>query len=174
MNKYLKYGIFAVAFIVAFGLIASLQFEKTTDNSAALPKLKEQAPDFTLRNIDGKTVSLKDFKGKTVYIKFWASWCKDCIKEVIPQRKLEETADNVVFLNVSVDENEDAWKKAVLRNKLTAEELISNDGDEENINSNYGISEIPRYIIIGKNGEVLNNNAPHPSETDKNYFAQYN
>ena len=177
MNKYLKYGIIIAAVIVAISFIASLQFEKSKDNSLSLPKLNSPAPDFTLKNAQGKTVSIKDFKGKIVYIKFWASWCKDCIKQVVPQRNLEkamESNSDVVFLNISVDGSEEAWKKAVERNKLSAIELLSIDGDEENINKNYDISEIPRYMVVGKKGEIINNNAPHPGDIDARYFAQFN
>ena len=177
MNKYLKYGIIIAIVIVAVSFLVSLQFEKSQDNSLSLPKIKSQAANFTLKNYKGESVSLLDFRGKIIYIKFWASWCKDCVKQVVPQRNLEASMTSnpsVAFLNISVDDSEDAWKKAVERNKLSAEQLISLDGDEENINTNYDISEIPRYIIIGKSGEVLNNNAPHPGEIKAEYFAQFN
>ncbi len=162
---------------MGISFVASLQIEKNNDHSWSLPKVKSPAPNFSLKNYKGEAVSLQDFKGKIVYVKFWASWCKDCVKQVVPQRKLESSLSNnsdVAFVNISVDHSDVAWRKAVERNRLNAEQLISHDGDEQNINTNYDISEIPRYIIIGKNGEVLNNNAPHPGDLDAGYFAQFN
>lgn len=79
----------------------------------------------------------------------------------------------MVFINVSVDEDEQAWKKAVARNKLHAIELLSHGGREENINELYGIDEIPHYVLIGKDGKIIEQHAPFPSELDVNYFKDY-
>jgi len=140
------------------------------------PKNGPVAPDFTLRSREGREITLSSYKGKVIYIKFWASWCGDCIKQVVPQRHLEEelkTNSNLVFINISVDTNEEAWKKAVVRNKLKAIELISNGGQEGNVNELYGIDEIPRYVLIGKDGKIIEDHAPFPSELDINYFKDY-
>jgi len=66
------------------------------------------APDFTLKNNQRDTLSLSDFRGKVVYLQFWASWCAVC-KQQIPYTKLlqnELQGKDVVFLYISVDENQ--------------------------------------------------------------------
>ena len=63
------------------------------------------APDFTLKDIDGRSVSLSDFRGKQVVLHFWASWCPDC-REETPQLKAAQAAadpSKVVFVSVSFD-----------------------------------------------------------------------
>ncbi len=76
----------------------------------------QPAAAFTLKTPSGQEVSLSDFKGKVVFIDFWASWCGPCIKEVPSAKQLEaKFAHNkdLVFLNISLDRNADAWEKAI-------------------------------------------------------------
>ena len=173
MTKYTKIGLglFIGILIIAWGF--SMQFKAITRVYSGLPTVQKSAPNFRLASIEKDSVSLSQFKGKLVYLKFWASWCGDCIKQVVPQRKIEAdlaTNSAIVFVNISVDEDLEAWEKSVARNKLIGVELISRDGDEAGVNDQYGINEIPRYIVIDKNGIVLDNNAPKPSEIDTDYF----
>ncbi|MEK6657188.1 MAG: redoxin domain-containing protein, partial [Nitrospirota bacterium] len=65
----------------------------------------ETAPDFNLKDLEGKDVSLKDFKGKVVFINFWATWCSPCKKEFPELNKFYETyKDNdLVVLAVNSD-----------------------------------------------------------------------
>lgn len=176
MSKYYKIIFGVVLAILLFGWVASIQFEDKQKVATGLPTVGKAAPDFVLKDLQGKPVALSSFKGKLVYIKFWASWCGDCIKQVVPQRKLEESLahrEDIVFLAISVDEDEAAWQKAVERNKLKAKEARSHGGEEGQLNTNYDLDEIPRYILVGKDGLVIDNNAPKPTEIDKSYFESY-
>ncbi len=176
MSKYIKTALFVAIFTLVLGWVISIQFESKENTYTGLPHKNKPAPGFTLKDESGKTVSLNQFKGKLIYLKFWTSWCGDCIKQVVPQRKIEDQLakdDRIVFINISVDDDLQAWHKSVKRNKLIGYELISRDGDEDSIDDNYGISEIPRYILIGKDGNVLDNNAPKPSEIDVDYFYNF-
>lgn len=161
-----------LAAILLFGWLGTTQFEKKEKKVQAY----RPAPDFTLTSVDGERVSLSSFKGKTVYVKFWASWCGDCIKQVVPQRHLEEELSkdtSLVFLNVSVDSDAEAWKRAIARNKLHAVELLSLGGEEANVSAAYQVDEIPHYVLIGKKGEILDDNAPKPIDIEVDYFKDY-
>lgn len=126
------------------------------------------APNFTLESIDGKKVSLTDFKGKVVYIDFWATWCGPCLAEMPHSKKLKEKFvgnDSIVFMYVSVDseENIDDWKSLVKKKGMSGIQLISRDGYEERVADRYGISFIPRFVLVDKNGKIAYLNAPAPS-----------
>jgi thiol-disulfide isomerase/thioredoxin len=170
-NTRIGLGLIVAILIIAWGF--SMQFKTKDGVYSGRPITQKSAPDFKLTSIEKDTISLSQFKGKLVYLKFWASWCGDCIKQVVPQRKIEaDLASNpdIAFVNISVDEDLEAWERSVARNKLMGVELISKEGEDADINNNYGINEIPRYVVIDKNGIILDNNAPKPSEIDSDYF----
>ncbi|MFL5763224.1 MAG: TlpA family protein disulfide reductase [Bacteroidia bacterium] len=123
------------------------------------------APEFTFPDQNGKSISLKDFKGKIVYLDVWASWCGPCLKEVPYAKTLEEEmkSKDIVFLYVSVDDDENAWKKKIAEKEIAGIHLISKGGFESQIAKSYNIKSIPRYIIIGKDGKIINSFAKRPS-----------
>ncbi|OJJ17963.1 hypothetical protein BKI52_29340 [marine bacterium AO1-C] len=122
------------------------------------------APTFTLKNLAGKQVSLSDFKGKVIYLDFWASWCKPCMKEVPHAKKLKEKLQGqpVAFLYISVDENDKMWKRAIERKQIKGEHLVA-PGMQHAVAQAYNARSIPRYVIIDKAGNIWHRNASRPS-----------
>jgi len=123
------------------------------------------APVFTFPDVNGKLVSLEDFKGKVVYLDIWASWCGPCRMEIPHAKKLEEEmkGQDVVFLAVSIDDDEKAWKKIIADKQLGGIHLLSAGSFESGIAEMYNVNGIPRYIIIDKEGKLVNTNANRPS-----------
>lgn len=124
------------------------------------------APVFSLLDVNGQKVSLQDFKGKVVYIDFWASWCKPCMREVphakTLKNKLTAVKDEVVFLYISVDQNQTMWKKAIARKKISGVHLLA-PGLSHSVAKAYNAQAIPQYIIIDRAGKIWNRNAARPS-----------
>ena len=113
------------------------------------------APDFTFPGINGKKVSLSDYKGKVVLVNIWATWCRPCVDEMPSMEKLYRKfkEENFEILAVSIDET---GLKAVApfmeKHKLTFSALIDPKGA---IKSVYGITGVPESFIIDKQGQLI-------------------
>ena len=115
----------------------------------------EVSYDFTLQDLEGKPVSLSDYKGKVVFIDFWASWCPPCRLSIPYVEKLyEQYKDNedFVVLGINLQESKEDITKFMKKQKMNYPVLLS----DNKVISNYKISSIPRFFLIDKNGDVYN------------------
>ncbi|MGT2771938.1 peroxiredoxin family protein [Streptococcus marimammalium] len=116
----------------------------------------EMAPDFTLTGVDGKTYHLSDYKGKKVYLKFWASWCSICLATLEDTVDLSEMAsDDYVILSVVAPTHNGEktqsefkkWYQGLGYDQLPV--LLDNDGE---LLKAYGIRSYPTSAFIGSDG----------------------
>jgi peroxiredoxin len=117
-------------------------------------KDKTLTPDFTLPNPEGKKVSLKDFRGKVVFLNFWATWCVPCREEMPAMEKLyqEFKERNFVVLAVNVkDRKQDAVN---FFKELTLSYPMVIDPDAQ-VGLLYGAWGLPTTYLIGPKGEGL-------------------
>ncbi|AKD55783.1 TlpA family protein disulfide reductase [Spirosoma radiotolerans] len=139
---------------------------------AAASKKKAIDPNaFSFTNEKGELVALDAFKGKVVYLDVWASWCGPCRAEFPFSKQLQERLtkkqkEQTVFLYLSIDDTEDVWKKALNSLQLSGEQGLSKGGWKSRTVQYFGIQSIPRYILINKNGQIIDANAKRPSQTD--------
>ncbi|QYJ69258.1 TlpA family protein disulfide reductase [Flavobacterium litorale] len=130
-------------------------------------KGKPSAP-FTYENFNGGTTSLSDLKGKYVYIDVWATWCGPCRKE-IPYLKAIEAEyhnKNIAFVSISVDnqKNHSKWKRFVKKEALGGIQLIADKDWSSTFVKYYNIRSIPRFILLDTEGNIVNTDAPRPSD----------
>jgi thiol-disulfide isomerase/thioredoxin len=135
------------------------------EQEIVLDKIKPgmPAPAFTLQSITGATHSLADYKGKVVYLDVWASWCSPCRQETPKLKALYEkykNDDRIAFLSIAVSDHIDKWKKAVEDDKATWTQLFDKGNT---IQEAYRASAIPKFILIDKQGNIVNPDAPRPS-----------
>lgn len=115
------------------------------------------APNFTLRDINGQQVSLSDHQGKVILVNFWATWCGPCQAEMPHlQTMYSELKDQgFVVLSISADNARDASKvkPLVKRNRYTFPVLL--DKDSSVLNQYNPESVLPYNVLIGKDGNVI-------------------
>jgi len=128
------------------------------------------APDVDLTTPDGKTVKLSSLtKGKFTYIDVWATWCGPCCKEIPFVEKLVEkykNNDKVQFLSISIDQNKDAWLKKLEKDKPQWQQFIIQKEVETAFSKAWGITGIPRFIMINPDGTVFSADATRPSDAE--------
>jgi cytochrome c biogenesis protein CcmG, thiol:disulfide interchange protein DsbE len=110
------------------------------------------APDFTLQD-GARTVSLHDFKGKTVLLNFWATWCPPCVQEMPSLVQLQQRMKDkgVVVLAVSLDVDESAYKHFITKHNV---ELLTLRDPDQKSNSLYGTYKFPETFVIDPSGKI--------------------
>lgn len=119
-------------------------------------------------NYKGGTTSLSDLKGKYVYIDVWATWCGPCKAEIPYLKEIEKAyhGRNIEFVSISVDKHEDKqkWEDMIQEKDLGGIQLLADKDFRSDFVQNYAIRGIPRFILIDTNGNIMDANAPRPSD----------
>lgn len=133
---------------------ADLDAKYATD----LLKKGADAPDITLKTIDGKTFKLSDMRGRYVVIDFWASWCPDCRRDAPEIVKMHKAfkGNGVEFVGVSFDTKAESWKNGVdkLGMEYTQASELKNMR-ESAVAQAYHIKWIPTVYVIDPHGKIV-------------------
>lgn len=149
-------------------------FDETYNKNQVLGEGKP-SPKFTnYADFKGGSKSLDSFKGKYVYIDVWATWCGPCIQQIpfLKEMKNLYKGKNIVFVGISSDEPsrsggswetaEKKWRDFVKENNLGDVQLWA--GKDYSFQEAYQINGIPRFILIDPNGNIVDPDAPRPSD----------
>lgn len=132
-------------------------------NDAKGLQRNEVAPNFTLRDINGKQVELADLAGKVVYLDFWATWCPPCVYSLKNSKEWKKafSSDQVAFVYVSLDKNQNAWRNFIARQGIKGTHLIVEDSDVygSEIAKAYKVKRLPAIFIIDQQGKVFYNSS---------------
>jgi len=146
----------AVAILVA-ALLAGSCSKLERQARRAAPKTesnRKAAPAFTLKDADGKTVSLEDYKGKVVLLNFWATWCGPCKIEIPWFVDFEQKYKDKGFSVIGVSMDEDGWnvvKPFLAEEKVNYRILLGNDS----VGTLYGgVDSLPTTFVIDRDGRI--------------------
>ncbi|HSB71769.1 MAG TPA: TlpA disulfide reductase family protein [Candidatus Methylomirabilis sp.] len=144
-----------LAILAAVGAILTLLAYGFTTDPRAIPSTLtgKAAPDFSLTLFDGRETRLSDFRGRVVFLNFWASWCPPCRAEarLLEQAWKRHKDQDVVFLGVDIQDTEDAARRFIQEFGIT----YPNGRDPKNrIAIDYGVYGIPETFFIDKEGRI--------------------
>jgi thiol-disulfide isomerase/thioredoxin len=126
------------------------------------------APLSTLKDAEGKEYTFADFKDKVLVIDVWATWCHSCLVNMhkfAGMRQWFSKEGDVCFITVSIDRSEDKeiWMEALKKHNMRGMLNLFPDCEAQSqFETDFMISGVPRYIIIGKKGEIVSAHAPTP------------
>ena len=138
------------------------------------------SPEFVnYENYNGGTTSLKDLRGKYVYVDVWATWCGPCKAEIPNLKKLEEEyqGKKIAFVSISVDDTRRSgggsmeavktkWRAMIADKKMGGIQLIADNNWNSDFVKGYKINSIPRFILIDPEGKIVLPDAPRPSNPE--------
>lgn len=163
-----------VSLITMLSLIGgSYIFAQDNEKEAKLKEIEQKleamqsgnvkAPAFTLKSIDGKKMSLSDFKGKWIILDFWGSWCPWCIKG-FPELKeaYEKYSGELEIIGIDCRESEEDWKAAVEKYQLPWVNLYN--PKDSKLTEEYNVPGYPTKVIIDPEGIIKNITVGHDPE----------
>ena len=173
-SESLEKGTFDPEFITAmksnferFNRYAADNYERV---SKANKMVGKASPDFDYQNHKGGKTKLADLKGKYVYIDLWATWCAPCRAEIPYLQKIEDKyhGKNIEFVSISIDQLKDneKWKKFVTDKNLGGIQLFADKDWQSEFVTSYGVTGIPRFILIDPKGNIVSSDAPRPSSPE--------
>ena len=160
--------------LVLLGACSSQRMENTSKQiakSGTSQQAGKEVVDFSLQGVDGKTYRLSDYKGKKVYLKFWASWCSTCLSTLADSNELakEEAGKDYVVLSVVAPshngeksaEDFKSWYQSLDYKDLPV--LMDTEGD---LLKEYGIRSYPLALFIASDGSLVKTQIGYTSKED--------
>ena len=125
------------------------------------------SPSFNYPDTSGKNISLESLKGKLVYVDVWATWCGPCKAQIPFLKQLEEKyrEEDIAFVSLSIDQlkNISKWKDMIVDKELEGIQIIADKAWRSKFVTDYVIEGIPRFILIDKDGNLMDPMAPRPA-----------
>lgn len=138
--------------------------QSTTQQNVGI-EVGNVAPNFTMNNVEGKPVSLSQFKGKTVVIDFWATWCPPCRRSIPYVKEAYEKFknNNVEFIGISLDKQDglDGWREYIKENQMNWVQVADGKFWDNDVAVRYGIESIPSMWVINREGMIVGKNLSH-------------
>jgi len=155
----------AIAIVLA-GCSATTNEDVVSAAEQKSAAVQKNAPNFTLKDSDGKTVSLSDYKGKVVLLNFWATWCGPCKVEIPWFVEFEQKYKDRGFAVLGVSMDEEGWdvvKPYLQKNRMNYRIMV---GDDKIAEAYGGVESLPTTFVVDKDGRIVKQHVGLVSKSD--------
>ncbi|MBK9257638.1 MAG: TlpA family protein disulfide reductase [Saprospiraceae bacterium] len=186
IRQFLYYDLMTTTFSTSFNQFAEIydRYQETQDNETWKKEIKEKyeqishllpgkkSPKIEVSDNKDQRTSISDYKGKMIYIDVWASWCGPCVREIPALEKLQQSIVNtelenkIAFVSISIDHEKDAWLNILKSKNLKGTQWFDAQNWDANWVKEFRIEGIPRFILLDSEGNIIDANAPRPSDPD--------
>lgn len=158
---------FAAGLVLAALCISGCKTEQPKSKANLKPGAeRKSAPEFALKDVDGRTVSLAEYKGKVVLLNFWATWCGPCKVEIPWFIEFEQKYKDRGFAVLGVAMDEEGWdavKPYLAQSKVNYRVILGND----RVASDYGgVESLPTSFVLDKEGRITSTHVGLVSKSD--------
>ena len=145
---------FGMVLALALGMMSCATESKMDAASVRPSKDRKKAPEFKLKDADGKVVSLSEYKGKAVLLNFWATWCGPCKIEIPWFIEFEQKFKDKGFAVLGVAMDEEGWEviKPYITEKKVNYRILA--GDDSTAQLYGGVDSLPTTFLIDRNGMI--------------------
>lgn len=148
-RKYANIGLL----VIAASLLIYVITYHLAGNRGERSMAGEQAPDFTLADVQGETVRLSDYRGKGVLLNFWGSWCQPCVHEMPRiQEAYAAGVSDVEVLSINVGDSKGTVKEFAAARNLDFRLLIDVTGE---VAKSYRVSGLPVTVLVNEHGNIV-------------------
>ena len=142
-----------IVLVMVIALTFTFTACQSEQDSAQAPQVGKLAPEFTLPDLDGKSISLGELRGRPVILNFWASWCGPCVFEMPFMQEIHEawSDKSLVLLAINIGESPSQVQKFMEEKQLSFPVLLDIDGQ---VGGQYSIRAIPTTVFIDKDGII--------------------
>lgn len=163
-KKYNMKNLLVGVFALWFGFQVAAQ-EVPTENKT---EFDSKSLSQSMVDLEGNKTTVGDVfekhKGKVIFLDLWASWCPDCIKGLPKLEEVQKQYPDLVYLFLSLDRKEDAWKKSIDKFKIQGEHYWFNTEWKNDFTEYVGLNWIPRYMLIDQEGNIAHYYAIHADD----------
>lgn len=159
-------GTFACALMLGLGGCSGANPDRVSAAGLKKEQQRKKAPDFTLKDSNGKVVKLSEYKGKVVLLNFWATWCGPCKIEIPWFVDFEQRYKDRGFAVIGVSMDEEGWdivKPYVTEKKMNYRVLL---GDEITGKLYGGVDSLPTTFMIDREGRIASTHIGLISKSD--------